>query len=282
MTMVLERARSVALVVIVALIVLFLFGPLVVALAMSFSRTPVLVFPPRGFTFTWYSVVLSSAAWTSPALTSISAACLVALLSTVVGVMASYSLARGRFPFKSVFAGILILPLITPVVILALGQDLALTQWGLTDSLTGLVLAQSVGALPFVVINCTLSLRSVDPNLELAGAGLGAGPLRVFMRVTFPLIRRGIVAGAIFAFLSSWDDATVATYLTGPHLMTLPVYLLQQVQDYVSPEIAAVGGYLTLFGVFLATVIVISGARRSVTTQPGRSISVNAATFSEG
>jgi putative spermidine/putrescine transport system permease protein len=278
----LGRARSAGLVIIVGLIVLFLFGPLVVALAMSFSRAPVLVFPPHGLTFNWYSVVLSSSAWTSPALTSVSAACLVALLSTVVGVMASYSLARGQFPLKSLFGGILILPLITPVIILALGQDLALTQWGLTDSLIGLVLAQSVGALPFVVINCTLSLRSLDRNLELAAAGLGASPVRVFMRVTFPLMRRGIFAGAIFAFLSSWDDATIATYLVGPHLMTLPVYLLQQVEDYVSPEIAAVGGYLTLFGIFLATLIVITGVRRPAGTRAVRRVPVNAGYLSDG
>lgn len=230
-----------------------LVGPLVVTLILSFSATSGLNFPPHGWSDKWYVAVASDPQWRQSALLSLQAAALVTVVSSVLGLLASYALIRGRVPGRTVLTGYFLLPLVTPTMILALGLALVLTAWGLSGTLLGLVFGQSVLALPFVIVNVSVSLRAVDRNLELAAQSLGAHPFRSFLVITLPLIKRGIAAGAVFAFLASWDNAIVALFLTGPGFQTLPIQLLDTVQDFINPSVAAVTGYLTL--VALAAVI---------------------------
>jgi putative spermidine/putrescine transport system permease protein len=251
------------------LIMLFLLGPLAVAIAMSLGTGPIMRFPPKGFTWSWYSEVISSSSWTHPALTSLYVALMVAAFASVLGVAASFALVRGGMRFQGLFTAVLILPLITPSIILALGMALMFGRLHMTDSMWGLALAQSVLAMPFVVINCMVSLRGVDRSLERAAASLGANPLRVFALVTFPLMSRGVLAGAVFAFLASWDDAVISVFLRRVSLVTLPAYLLGQVREAVSPTVAAAGGLLTLVGIFMCSLVVLSGVRRT-TPRPER------------
>jgi ABC-type spermidine/putrescine transport system permease subunit II len=245
----------------------FLLGPLVITLFESFSPSQFLVFPPGGFSLTWYGNVATDTQWTSAAWTSLRASLLVALFATLIGVPAAYALSRGNRWWHRVSATVLLLPLVTPTMILSLGISLLCLTINLAGTLTGLVLAQSVLALPFVIVNNMVSFRDLDQNLIRAGRSLGASPLRVFLHVVFPLIRRGLLAGAMFAFLASWDDAVIALFLVGPGFTTLPVQLLNSLQDGISPAIAAVGGYLTLVAVLAVSLasVVQRGTRRGAT-----------------
>lgn len=239
---------------------LFMFGPIVITMAESLSPSRYLVFPPGGFSLHWYDTVARDAAWTSSAWLSLQAALLVAVFSTLIGVPAAYALSQGSRWYHRVSAVVLLLPLVTPTMILSLGISLLFLTVNLAGSLTGLVLAQSVLALPFVVVNNLVSFRELDRNLVRAARSLGASSPRVFLDVVFPLIRRGLLAGAIFAFLASWDDAVIALFLVGPGFTTLPVQLLSSLQDGITPAIAAVGGYLTL--VAIAAVSIASVVQR--------------------
>jgi putative spermidine/putrescine transport system permease protein len=244
----------------------FILGPIIVTVIESFSPSTFLMFPPGGFSLRWYSQVAGDSAWTSAALTSLKAALLVAAFSTLIGVPAAYALTHGSRWYHRGTTVLLLLPLVTPTMIISLGISLLCLTFDLAGTLRGLVLAQSVLALPFVIINNIVSFHELDINLIRAARSLGASPQKVFLHVVLPLIRRGLIAGAIFAFLASWDDAVIALFLTGPGFTTLPVQLLGALQDGVSPAIAAVGGLLTLValvGVGLASVVQ-RGSRRNL------------------
>jgi len=239
-------ARTVA-VLFVAAVIAFLVGPLLVTIAMSLTSTNYLVFPPSGMSFKWYTQVLESAEWRQSALISLIVATLVSVAASGLGLPAAYALVRAqRLRLRGALTGFFVLPLLTPIMVLALGQAILELTVGYSATIIGLVFAETAIALPFVVLNNAISIRAVDRNLELAAQTLGATPMLVFWRVTLPLIRRGLIAGALFAFIASWDEAAITIFLTGPGFYTLPIQLLNQVEDYLSPAVAAVSGCLTL------------------------------------
>jgi len=243
----------------VCLEVLLLVGPMAVTIIISLGRTPVAVFPPVGLTLAWYASVASNPTWTVPALTSAIAAVLVMSLATAVGVGAALLSMRSPMRGRSLLFGLFLLPLIIPSMLISLGLALVMTSLRLSGTMQGLVVAQGVIAIPYVVLNVVVALRNVDSNMERAAQSLGAGPFKTLFWVTLPLIRRGIVAGALFAFLASWDDAIIALFLNGPSLTTLPVFLLGQATDNVSPAIAAVAGYLAVLSIFACGLVLTLG-----------------------
>jgi putative spermidine/putrescine transport system permease protein len=138
-------------------------------------------------------------------------------------------------------------------------------QWRISGSLVGLVLAHTALAMPFVIVNVGASLRTMDRNLELAAANLGADPRRAFMRITLPIILPGVLAGAIFSFITSWDEVVVAIFLTSARFRTLPVEMWQQVRQVVDPTVAAVS--TTLLVVTTALLVLLFVVRRQAPTR---------------
>jgi putative spermidine/putrescine transport system permease protein len=165
---------------------------------------------------------------------------LTAGLATLLGTLAALGITRGRFPGRTLVNALTLSPLIVPVVIIAIGMFSLFVQWRISGSLVGLVLAHTALALPFVIVNVATSLRTMDRNLELAAANLGATPARSFLRITLPIIFPGVLAGAIFAFITSWDEVVVAIFLTSARFRTLPVEMWEQVRQVVDPTVAAV------------------------------------------
>jgi putative spermidine/putrescine transport system permease protein len=127
----------------------------------------------------------------------------------------------------------------------------------LAGSLLGLVLAHTALALPFVVISVGTVLRTMDRNLELAAANLGANPTRVFWRITLPLILPGVLAGALFAFITSWDEVVVSIFMTSARFRTLPVEMWEQVRQVVDPTVAAVATTLMVVTTLLLLLVFV-------------------------
>jgi putative spermidine/putrescine transport system permease protein len=167
-------------------------------------------------------------------------ATLTALLSTVLGTLAALGIVRGRFPGKGLANALILSPLIVPLIIIAIGFFAFYSVTRLTGSLPGLVLTHTALAVPFVIINVGAVLRTMDRNLEMAAASLGADPVRTFWRVTFPIILPGVFAGALFAFITSWDEIVVSIFMTSTRFRTLPVEMWEQVRQVVDPTVAAV------------------------------------------
>lgn len=235
-----RQPRRLLLLALGALTVFFLMAPTLVVVPMSFTASNALTFPPEGFSTRWYEKMLTDPQWSTGFVNSAQVAFLTAVLATVLGTLAALGTVRGRFPGKSAVNALVLSPLIVPVIIIAIGMFSVFVRWKITGSIVGLVLAHTALAVPFVVINVATSLRTMDRNLELAAQSLGAGPVRTFRRITLPLILPGVLAGGLFAFITSWDEVVVSIFLTSARFRTLPVEMWEQVRQVVDPTVAAV------------------------------------------
>ncbi|MFI5287490.1 MAG: ABC transporter permease, partial [Candidatus Dormibacteria bacterium] len=188
-------------------------------------------------------------------------------LATVIGTATALGLARGRFRGRGLVSALFLSPLVVPLVVVATGMFFVWALgWsvgpisfggGLDGTVLGLILAHTVLALPFPVIIVGVSLRTVDRNLEAAAASLGAGAWMTFRKVTLPIIMPGVLAGAIFAFLTSWDEAVVATYLSTARVSTIPVEIFILLRESLDPVAAAVSTLLLLVSLTLAGVLAV-------------------------
>ena len=252
MTRVLTRT---GLAVLGALVGAYLLLPILIVVPMSFSDSSFLNFPPEGLSTRWYQALLDDPAWLRSALSSLSIALLSMLCAVVLGVMAALALVRGSMPFRNAITAVLLAPLIVPYVIVGLSVYIVFLRVGLTQTTLGFVLVHTALAVPYVTINVATGLIGSDRQLEMASMNLGAGPVSTFLRITLPLIVPSVLAGALFAFITSWDEVVTSIFLAGPELTTLPVKMWSGIRVQVDPTVAAVSS-LTLF-VILASFIVL-------------------------
>lgn len=237
MTRFLTRAGLIALAVLIGL---YLISPILVIIPMSFNDSSFLAFPPQGFTLQWYERLLTDSSWIESALNSLTVALLSALCAVVLGTLAALAIVRGKVPFRGLIMAVLLSPLIVPFVIVGLAIYISFLSLGITETTFGFVLIHTALGVPYVLINVMASLTSVDRRLEMAAMNLGAGPIETFFRITLPLILPGVLAGALFAFITSWDEVVVAIFLSGPDLTTLPVKMWAGIRVQIDPTITAV------------------------------------------
>jgi putative spermidine/putrescine transport system permease protein len=225
-------------------VALFLVVPTLIVIPMSFNPDRILEFPPAGFSLRWYEQVFADPAWRTSLVNSLEAASMTAVLATAFGTATAYGLVRGRFRGRMLIAGLTLAPLVVPTVIVAIGMFAVYVRWKLTGSLLGVVIAHTTLAMPFVIVTVATSLRTMDVNLEAAARGLGARRWQTFRRVTLPLTLPGVAAGALFAFVTSWDEVVISLFLTSAKFVTLPVQMWTQVREVVDPTVAAVSTML--------------------------------------
>ena len=235
----------------VVLLVGFMTLPTVVVIAVSFNPTAILSFPPAGFSLRWYENVLTypqfqRAAWNSVIVTGGAVA-----LALPIGTLAALALERGNLRGRSVWAALLLSPLVVPGVAAGLGFLILAAALGLLRSRAVLVTAHVALVLPFVVRSVWVSVRNLDPALERAAASLGATPWRVFRRVTLPLLRPGLFAGLLFAVVVSVNEFVVSLFISNRVTETLPVAMFSYVVNYTDPSIAALSS-LFIGATFLA------------------------------
>jgi putative spermidine/putrescine transport system permease protein len=246
-----NRRPSGFLIVVAVLVAILLIAPTVLVITMSFSSGNTLAFPPPGWSVQWYENFVTDQGWRDAFLHSLRVAAISTGLATVLGTATALGLVRGRFPLRGAAMGIVVSPMIVPVIVIAVGMYLFYVRWGLQGSMWGLVVAHTSLAMPLVIVNVMASLQNFDRNLEMAAQNLGAGPVRTFARITLPLILPGVIAGALFAFITSWDEVVTAIFLSSPLVRTLPVVMWTEVQNEVNPTIAAVASILTFVTILL-------------------------------
>ncbi|WP_293782543.1 ABC transporter permease [uncultured Aeromicrobium sp.] len=269
MTRILTRT---ALVLLAILIAMYVLAPILVIFPMSVSENGFMAFPPQGFTWDWYRSLSTDPTWFESAGQSLAVALASAALSVVLGTLAALALVRGRFPFRRLVLLTMLSPLIVPYVIVGLAVYIAFLKVGLTETMLGFVLVHTCLGVPYVMINVSAGLVSVDRRLEMASMNLGAGPVSTFMRVTLPAILPNVLAGALFAFITSWDEVVVAIFLSGPGMTTLPVKMWSGIRVEIDPTLAAVSSLLLL--VLIGT-FVLTGLARGVQRLLVRRSSVN-------
>jgi putative spermidine/putrescine transport system permease protein len=232
-------------------VLLFLIAPILAIIPLSFNAEPYFSYPMPGLSLQWYRDFFGNARWTGALLLSVKLAVTVTVFASILGTMAALGLSRANLPFRSILLGILLLPMIVPVIIVAVADFMAFARFNLIGTFMGLALAHTALATPFVVITVTSTLTGFDWSLQKAAQSLGATPFFAFRRVIFPLILPGIVSGAIFAFVTSFDEVVVALFLASAEQRTLPKQMFSGIREMISPTITAAATIQVLFSVCL-------------------------------
>ncbi len=221
-----------------------IFVPLVLTLYLSVFDETLITFPPRGYTMDWYARILPQ--FGGALRTSLLVAGTAVGLSLLLGVPAGIGLARYRFRGRGALSTLLLAPLTVPGIAIGLGIYVGSvlieeqTGWAWSGSVPIMIAAHVLIALPWIVRLCLAALANHDPAAEEAAASLGAAPWRVVWHVTLPAMRGGIVAGALFAFIVSFENLEMTLFLTAPGMATLPISVLQYLQYHIDPLVAAV------------------------------------------
>jgi putative spermidine/putrescine transport system permease protein len=237
------------------LVYLYLLAPILIVIPVSFSSATYLVFPPRGFSLRWYANFLSLRELTDALALSARLALAVTLASATIGTMAAFALVRHRVPGKDLLRTLFMSPMVMPGVVLGIGFLIYFSRTRLIHTFWSLFFAHLVVTLPYVIRTVSASLHGFPRPLEEAAASLGARPLSVFWTVTLPLVKPGVMAGAIFAFIISFDELIISIFLTGPRLSTLPVQIYNYIEFTSDPTLAAISVILILLTVAAVSVV---------------------------
>jgi putative spermidine/putrescine transport system permease protein len=247
------------------LLFVFLVAPILVIIPMSFNHWEYFTFPPRDFSLRWYEDLFTNPVWLLAAKNSVIVGVATTILATVLGTTAALGLAQARFRFKAVVMALLISPMIVPIVITAVAVFFFYARLNLVGTYTGLIMAHTALALPFVVITVTATLQGFDMTLARAASSLGAAPVYVFFSVILPLILPGVVSGALFAFATSFDEVVVALFIASPAQRTLPMEIFSGVRQSITPTVTAVASLL--IGVSIILMATLELIRRRVASR---------------
>lgn len=248
--------------IVATLVGLFLVAPTMVVIPMSFSAAETFTFPPREWSMRWYERLFTSPEWTTAILNSLQVGVVAALLATVLGTAAALGVTRLGPRLRGPVTGFLLSPIIIPNILIALVIFSTFLRLGLNGTLTGIALAHTAMALPFVVITVTARLQGMDPALQRAGRSLGAGPFSVFRKITLPLALPGVLSGAVLAFVVSLDEVVIALFLQSPTSITLPVQMFNSVTIQIDPTVSAASSVMVVVVSIPVLLAQVAGARR--------------------
>jgi len=278
----LERLWRVVYLILCGLIFLFLIAPILIVIPLSFNAEPYFTFTdkmlhldPSGFSLRWYDQLLTlgmqnadaprdgawwrdvwqNAAWVNAAKNSIIIGFFSTILAAMLGTIAALGLSRPEMPYRRAIMAILISPMIVPIIIVATGLFFFYSAIGLANSYVGIILAHATLGIPFVIITVTATLVGFDQSLNRAALSLGASPTTTFFKVTMPLILPGVISGALFAFVTSFDEVVVVLFVAGHDQQTIPRQMWNGIREQISPAILAVATILVVISVALLTVL---------------------------
>ena len=281
----LERAWSLIYRLVCCLVFIFLIAPILVVIPLSFNAEPyftftskMLAFDPTGFSTRWYDALLTTgmrwpdaarglswwsdmwqnASWVRAAKNSVIVGLFSTVLATLLGTLAALGLSRPEMPARRMIMAILISPMIVPIIITATGlfffySSIRIQDWGIPY--LGIILAHTTLGIPFVIITVTATLVGFDHSLTRAAASMGARPWTIFRRVTMPLILPGMISGALFAFVTSFDEVVVVMFIASADEQTIPRQMWNGIRESISPAILSVATILVVVSILLLTVV---------------------------
>ncbi|CCE12210.1 putative Spermidine/putrescine ABC transpoter (permease protein) [Bradyrhizobium sp. STM 3843] len=247
------KTLGVAKFVFASLIVVFLLGPLIAILPLSFTDSVFLNYPIPAYSTRWFRELIEAEAWRLSIVNSVIIGSGTTVLATVLGTSAGLGL-RGRrssLLFSSVRT-LFLLPMVVPAVVLGVGMQLMFARYELVNTYIGVIIAHTVVAVPFVLVNVSSALQGIDARLEHAAASLGASPRTVLFSVTLPIALPGIVSGALFAFATSLDEVVLTLFVAGPNQRTLARQMFATIRENISPAIVAAAAVFIVGTIVLA------------------------------
>jgi putative spermidine/putrescine transport system permease protein len=237
----------------------FLMAPVAVVVLVAFTPEGWLKIPTTSFSLRWFRAIAEHPEFISAFRNSLGIAVVASILATVIGTSAALGLVRYRFPGRDLVSSALLSPLMVPTVVSGVALLYFFSRIGLASTLAGVIIAHVVVTGPYVIRTVSASLAGFDRSLELAAMTLGAGRVETFRRVTLPLILPGVTAGAVFAFIVSFDELTVTLFVTGPRLATLPIRIYNHITYITDPLVAALSAllvFVTIGAVLLLEMLV--------------------------
>nr|WP_298414778.1 ABC transporter permease [uncultured Halomonas sp.] len=257
-----ERVWHYVFLTLCGLIFLFLIGPLLIIIPLSFNAEPyftfseaMLSFDPAGYSLRWYEDFFTSSAWLNAIKNSFIVGIASTLLATILGTIAALGLSSRFMPARGAIMALLISPMIVPLIISAAAMFFFFSKINLAQTYLGVILAHTVLGIPFVVITVTATLSSFDTTLIRAAHSLGANPTRTFFKVVLPLVTPGVVSGALFAFITSFDEVVVVLFIAGPEQRTMPIQMWSGIREQISPTILAVATLLVILSMLLLAIL---------------------------
>lgn len=263
-------------------ILLFLILPVLIIIPLSFNVEPYFSFTsgmlhldPHAYSLRWYADIVqngmvepeapfgwdylkdswNNAQWLHSMRNSFFIGICATIIATTLGTLAALGLSQSNIPYRGVLMGLLISPMIVPLIITAAGMYFFYSGVGLAQTYTGIILAHAALGVPFVVITVTATLVGFDQSLARAGSSLGAPPQTVFFKVIMPLITPGMISGALFAFITSFDEVVAVLFLSGFEQRTIPRQMWAGIREQISPTILAVATILVMISIALLTVL---------------------------
>ncbi len=278
----LEKIWHYVYLVICGLIFTFLIAPILIIIPLSFNAEPyftfttkMLEFQPSGYSMRWYDLLLTfgmknpdavrdgawwadvwaNATWVNAAKHSLIIGISATVVATALGTLAALGLSRPHMPYRRIIMAVLISPMIVPIIITATGLFFFYSLINLSSTYAGIILAHATLGIPFVIITVTATLVGFDRSLNRAAASLGAKPSTTFFKVTMPLIMPGVISGALFAFVASFDEVVVVLFIAGHKQQTIPLRMWIGIREQISPAILAVATILVIMSVILLAVL---------------------------
>ena len=233
-------------------IIFFLFLPILILIVVSFNQSG-FVLPPSGLTLRWYIKALTYKDFISGMYVSFVVALISSVLATFFGILISLALVRYRFKGRNLLNTFFMSPLMVPVAIMGLAIYIFLVKLGMAGGVLGLIVGHTIVVMPFSIMAVSASLRNFDRALEEAAMNVGAGPLKTFFYITFPIIKTGVIAGMIISFINSWNNFALSIFLTSPKWIPLPM----QLYSYIKFEYDPSGAALSTLLIFISGVVII-------------------------
>ena len=273
------------------LVFFFLIAPLVAIIPISFSKSPFMLFTegmlawppdPEAWSLRWYRYMVGICEdkvlttpcgnkWMRGTVNSFFVGSISTLIATALGTLAALGLSRPHMPFKGLIMSILISPMIVPLIITAAGMFFFYAKINLVYTFTGIILAHVALSTPFVVITVTATLVGFDTNMTKASQSLGARPMRTFFKVIMPLILPGVISGALFAFITSFDEVVIVMFMASLDQLTIPKQMWAGIRQEISPVILCMATCLVALSIFLLTTVELlrrrSDKMRGITTR---------------
>ena len=270
-----QRTYYYAYLLICSLVFFFLIAPLVAIIPISFSQSPFMVFTegmmswppdPDAWSFRWYRYMVGictdknlttpcSNKWMIGTVNSFFVGFVSTFFATALGTLAALGLSRPHMPYKALIMSILISPMIVPLIITAAGMFFFYAKINLVYTFTGIILAHIALSTPFVVITVTATLVGFDMNMVRASQSLGARPVRTFFKVIMPLILPGVISGALFAFITSFDEVVIVMFMASLDQLTIPKQMWAGIRQEISPVILCMATCLVVLSIFLLTTV---------------------------
>ena len=258
-----QRGRLILL-LFTCIVLFYLITPILVVIPLSIGASDFLEFPPCGFSSRWYNTFFGASKWVDATLNSIQIAIYATVCAIILGTLAAFGIVKLVGATRTMVYTLFISPMIVPAIVMAVAFYFFFARVGIIRSKISVVIAHTVISIPFVITNVVASLEGYDTNLDRAARSLGANPVIVFFKITMPCIKPGMISGALFAFITSFDEVVITRFIAPTGFKTLPMLMFEGIKNEIQPTIAAAATLLIAVSVLILSITQTMNNRRTI------------------